>query len=68
MGVSINLILGIISQCTGTSSHRVVHAKYIIILFVDNTSVELEKNNHLCPIYPIIFNENFLAMSYLLLH
>lgn len=40
--VVINLIVGIISQCTCESNHHIVHFTYATISFVNDTSIKLE--------------------------
>ena len=42
--VLINLIVEVISQCIHTSNHQIVHITYITGLFVNFSSVKLERN------------------------
>lgn len=43
MDMLINLIVGVVSKCIYVSNHRVVHYKYITVLFVNYASIKLEK-------------------------
>ena len=43
MDVSINLTVGIISQCIHISNHHIVHFKYITVLSVNYVSINLGK-------------------------
>ena len=47
LDVLIHLAMGLISQCTHTSDHHIVHFKYITILLVNYTSVKLGEMNYL---------------------
>ena len=43
LSVSVNLIMVIISQHIQVSNHHVIHFEYIMILFVNYTSVKIKK-------------------------
>ena len=45
MDISINSVVGIISQYTCISNHLIVYFKYITLLFVNYTSRKLKEKN-----------------------
>ena len=61
MEMLINLIVSILSQCVCISNLYFVHFKYIIILFVNYTSIKLEKKSGLATLILAGSKHNSLA-------